>query len=92
MAAIDIDVRRLPDRFTKPLVLATVVSTAVVALMDGPWENWVRAVLGGVVLGVVHLALALLGGRTGLGLGDVKLSQSGGCAGHRRGVGPADGG
>lgn len=76
MAAIDIDVRRLPDRFTKPLVPASIVATGGVALVAGAGNDWVRAVLGGVALGVVYLVLALLGGGTGLGLGDVKLAPS----------------
>lgn len=76
MAAIDIDVRRLPDRFTKPLVPASVVATGGVALVAGAGDDWLRALLGGVVLGVVYLVLALLGGGTGLGLGDVKLAPS----------------
>ncbi|HQV82484.1 MAG TPA: A24 family peptidase [Ornithinibacter sp.] len=76
MAAIDIDVRRLPDRFTKPLVPASVLGTGLVALVTGSGGDWVRGVLGGVVLGVVYLVLALLGRGTGLGLGDVKLAPS----------------
>jgi leader peptidase (prepilin peptidase)/N-methyltransferase len=76
MAAIDIDVRRLPDRFTKPLIAASVVATGGVALVAGAGGDWVRALLGGLALGVVYLVLALLGGGTGLGLGDVKLAPS----------------
>ena len=76
MAAIDIDVRRLPDRFTKPLVPASVLGTGLVALVTGSGGDWVRGVLGGLVLGVVYLVLALLGRGTGLGLGDVKLAPS----------------
>ena len=69
MAAIDIDVRRLPDRFTKPLVPASVLGTGLVALVTGSGGDWVRGVLCGLVL-------ALLGRGTGLGLGDVKLAPS----------------
>ena len=76
MAAIDIDVRRLPDRFTKPLVAISVVATGGVALVAGAGGDWVRALLGGLALGVVYLVLALLGGGSGLGLGDVKLAPS----------------
>ena len=66
----------LPDRFTKPLVPASVLGTGLVALVTGSGGDWVRGVLGGVVLGVVYLVLALLGRGTGLGLGDVKLAPS----------------
>lgn len=76
MAAIDIDVRRLPDRFTKPLVPATVVATGGVGLVAGSGGDWARGLLGGMALAVVYLVLALLGGGTGLGLGDVKLAPS----------------
>ena len=76
MAAIDIDVRRLPDRFTKPLVPVSIVATGGVALVAGAGGEWVRALLGALVLGVVYLVLALLGGGSGLGLGDVKLAPS----------------
>jgi leader peptidase (prepilin peptidase)/N-methyltransferase len=47
-----------------------------VALVAGLGGDWARGLLGGMALAVVYLVLALLGGGTGLGLGDVKLAPS----------------
>ncbi|KGN38306.1 prepilin peptidase [Knoellia subterranea] len=76
VSAIDLDVRRLPDRFTLPLIPATAAGLAVVALVHGDLSNWLRAVLAGLAVGAIHLGLAFIGGGTGLGLGDVKLSPT----------------
>lgn len=75
-SAIDLDVRRLPDRFTLPLIPATATGLAVVALVHGDWSAWLRAIVAGAVLAAIYLVLALIGGGTGMGLGDVKLSPT----------------
>lgn len=75
LTAIDIDVRRLPDRLTKPLAAGLLVALLAVALIDGSFDSWVRAVLAGLTLGAVYLVLVLVGGG-GMGLGDAKLAPS----------------
>lgn len=78
LAAIDLDVHRLPDRITLPLVAATPVALGLVALVDQDSSAWLRAVLGGLALGAVYLVLAMIG--DGMGGGDVKLAPSLGMA------------
>lgn len=75
-SAIDLDVRRLPDRFTKPLVPATALGLALVALAHGEWSDWLRAMAAAAAVGAAYLVLALVGGGNGLGLGDVKLAPT----------------
>ena len=74
LAAIDLDVRRLPDRITGPLALALVVSLLVAGYASGSLRAWQRALLAGLALGGSLLVVAVAGG--GLGLGDVKLAPS----------------
>ena len=76
LAAIDLDVLRLPDKLTIPLAVGVVVSLLVVALIADDIASWVRAVLAGVALGVFYLVLVLLRSGTGMGLGDAKLAPS----------------
>ncbi|WP_068249316.1 prepilin peptidase [Janibacter corallicola] len=77
LAAIDIDVRRLPDRLTYPLFLGGLAGLFVVGLIEGDLEtDWVRALLGAAALGGFYFLLILIGGGGRMGLGDVKLSPS----------------
>lgn len=76
LTAIDIDVRRLPDRLTYPLFLGSLVGLFVVGLVEGELDDWVRALLGAAALGGLYFLLALIGGGNRMGLGDVKLSPS----------------
>jgi len=73
LAAIDVDVRRLPDTWTGPGALAAVVSLGVAAGLGDDGARWLVAVGCGLVNGAVYLLLALVN-PAGLGLGDVKLA------------------
>lgn len=73
LAAIDVAVRRLPDRLTLPAypVLAVLLAAAASATGDLPALG--RALLGGLALAVAYYVLALI--RPGqLGGGDIKLA------------------
>lgn len=76
LAAIDLDVHRLPDRLLLPTTLLAALGLGVQALLDPATAGaFLRALTAGAVVGVGHLALALLTAhRGGLGLGDVKLA------------------
>lgn len=76
LAAIDIDVWRLPDMLTQPLAVGLVVALLAVALVDGGTAPWVRALLAGVVLGLLYLVMAVISRGAGMGLGDAKLAPS----------------
>lgn len=75
LAAIDLDVHRLPDMLTYPLVPVALAVALVASISTGDWYALIRAVLGGVVLCVAYFVLLLMSrGAAGLGLGDVKLA------------------
>lgn len=77
MAAIDLDVHRLPDRIMFPAMLALGVGLALAALVGGGPGPLVRALLGGLGGGGLYLLIALLSlvrGSLAVGLGDVKLA------------------
>lgn len=84
LAVIDLDVHRLPNALT--LRAAGVVAGGLVlaGLVDAHRSGTTvfdadaarRAIAGAVALGVCYLALALLGGGSGMGLGDVKLAPT----------------
>lgn len=76
ISAIDLDVQRLPDRWTKPAMVAAPVATAVLAGLDRDLGSWVRSLLAALALGAVYFLLVLLGGGSGMGLGDAKLAPS----------------
>ena len=76
VCAIDVDVRRLPDRWTYPAMLGAPLATGLLALVDRDGAAWLRSLLAGLALAVVYLVLVLIGGASGLGLGDAKLAPS----------------
>lgn len=77
LAAIDLDVHRLPDAVVLPSypVLAALLALASWGVDD--WQALGRAGIGAVVLGAFYLVPGLLGG---MGLGDVKLAPILGAA------------
>lgn len=74
LAAVDLQVRRLPDRLTALLAALAAGLATLAAATGGGWEAWRRALLAGALLGLAYLVLALIAGGGGLGLGDVKLA------------------
>ncbi|WP_050670804.1 prepilin peptidase [Luteipulveratus halotolerans] len=80
LSGIDIDVRRLPDRWTWPGAGAAAVATLGCALVAGDLGRWWGALACGTVLSLTYLTLAVVGdialGEGSLGLGDVKLAMS----------------
>jgi len=73
LAAIDVDVRRLPDRWTLPAYPAAALLLAGCAVGEGAWGSWWSALGCAVGSGVAYLVLSMLN-PAGLGLGDVKLA------------------
>lgn len=81
LTAIDLDVHRLPNAWTLPMLVVVPVGLLAATWMEGTGlSDWIRAVLAGVGVGGFFLLLALLGGGSGMGLGDVKLAPSLGMA------------
>jgi len=75
LAFIDTAVRRLPDRLTIPAYAGTAVLLLAAAATGGHWPILLRAVLGGLALAALYLALLLIS-PAAMGLGDVKLALS----------------
>jgi leader peptidase (prepilin peptidase)/N-methyltransferase len=79
LTAIDLEVRRLPDRIVFPTVLVlAVLFAAASALLGDPWPA-LRALAGGAALCAFYLILLVVS-RGGMGLGDVKLAAALGLA------------
>ena len=73
LAAIDLDVHRLPDAIVLPSYLVGVALLAPAVLVDGDGTAALRGAAGALVLGGLYLGLALA--RPGaMGFGDVKLA------------------
>lgn len=79
LAAIDLAVKRLPDRITLPSYPVLLVLLAAAAIADRAPAALGWALLGGAALGAVFLLLALIAPGQ-LGLGDVKLAGLAGIA------------
>jgi leader peptidase (prepilin peptidase) / N-methyltransferase len=73
LAFIDLDTKRLPDRLTLPSYVVALVLLGVAAAVDGAWDALLRAVLGGLVLGLFYGVLWFVY-PSGMGFGDVKFS------------------
>lgn len=77
LAAMDLDVHRLPDRIMWPTMAVLAVGLALAATVSAEWPVLGRFLLAGLVCGAGYLGLALLSlarGSLALGLGDVKLA------------------
>ena len=78
LTLVDLDEHRLPNRLTLACVVVTTcgLDLATLATSSAGWLEARRALAGAALLGLFYLALALLGGGRGMGLGDVKLAPS----------------
>jgi leader peptidase (prepilin peptidase)/N-methyltransferase len=72
LSAIDIAIRRVPDRIVLPAVPAAIALLALAAHSAGTFSSLGRALFAGVATFVAYLALALATGQ--LGLGDCKAA------------------
>ena len=73
LAAIDLDVRRLPDALTLPSYPVAIVLLGVPALISGSSGAWLRGLAAGAALFLFYFLLVLIYPK-GMGFGDVKLS------------------
>jgi leader peptidase (prepilin peptidase) / N-methyltransferase len=77
LAAIDLDVHRLPDRLTGALTVGCAVAVLTASAAVGDSAALGRSTVAGAGLGVGYLVLRLLSpGRAGIGFGDVKLAPA----------------
>ena len=73
LAAIDLDVHRLPNTIVLPAYFVGGVTLTVAAISTGDLESLARAAAGAGILFLFYLVLALIAPR-GMGMGDVKLA------------------
>lgn len=76
LAAIDLDVHRLPDRWTGPTFGAALVGVVALSAVRGQWHSLFVAVLCACGIGLFFFTVAVIAGGQGFGLGDVKLSPT----------------
>lgn len=77
LAAMDLDVHRLPDRIMWPTMGSLLIGLTAAAVIGTEWSVLLRVVLAGLACGGAYLLVALLSlarGSLALGLGDVKLA------------------
>ncbi len=86
LAAIDLDVMRLPNRILAPVAAATFIGLASTGIADGGWATAAMGLLGGLIAGAAFGVLNLLT-RGGVGFGDVKLATVIGTALGTNGLG-----
>lgn len=72
LAAIDLDVHRLPDGIQLPAYPAMGLGLTLASWESGRWDSLWRAGIAAVAAFVGFLIMALIG--TGMGFGDVKLA------------------
>lgn len=73
LAAVDLDVHRLPDRVLGPVAVASLLTVVVVSAATHRFQVPVLGGVGLVLAGGCYFALHLVGGGA-VGLGDVKLA------------------
>ncbi|MCA0295264.1 MAG: prepilin peptidase [Actinobacteria bacterium] len=73
LAAIDLDVMRLPNRILVPVAVAAFGGLASTVLTQSGWTTALRGLLGGLIAGGTLAVLSLIT-HGGIGFGDVKLA------------------
>jgi leader peptidase (prepilin peptidase) / N-methyltransferase len=73
---IDLRTHRLPNPLTFAALSGVLLFEALDAVLQSRWDALARAVLAAAVYGLIFLVIAVVLGRRGLGLGDVKLMLS----------------
>ena len=74
LAAIDLDVHRLPDAIQLPAYPVLAALLAACSLAAGDWPAYLRALLAGLAMFCVFLVLVLIAPGGGMGFGDAKLA------------------
>jgi leader peptidase (prepilin peptidase)/N-methyltransferase len=72
-ALIDIDAHRLPNAIVLPSYPVVAALLLLPAVVNGRWDDYLRAALGGLILFAFYFLLAFIY-PAGMGFGDVKLA------------------
>ena len=73
LGAIDVRHKLLPNRLVLPFLIGALVLLTLAAAVSGAWMQLLGGLLGGAVLFLLYLVMALIK-PGGIGLGDVKLA------------------
>jgi leader peptidase (prepilin peptidase)/N-methyltransferase len=73
LSAIDLDTKRLPNAIVLPSYVVALVLFLLPAILEGQWDDYLRAVLAGLALFAFYFLLAFIY-PAGMGFGDVKLA------------------
>ncbi|WP_345751249.1 prepilin peptidase [Microbacterium rhizophilus] len=73
LAAIDLDLHRLPNALVYPLAATGAILLSAAAITGGEGAAALRSLIGAVAMGAVYLAIAVVK-PGGMGMGDVKLA------------------
>jgi leader peptidase (prepilin peptidase)/N-methyltransferase len=73
LAAIDLDLKRLPDRIVLPSIAVGIVLLAVATIGTADWWMLARGLIGGAALFAFYFAIVMAYPK-GMGFGDVKLA------------------
>ena len=87
LAAIDLDVHRLPNAIVLPTFAVVAGLLALAAVLAAQWEALLRLGIGALVVGGIYVLLAVVV-PGGMGFGDVKLAPTLGAALAVLGWGP----
>jgi len=79
LAFIDAAVHRLPNLLTAAWVAGTLGGLILPAALESRWDDWLRALVGGIALTVAFGLVALVRSRA-VGWGDVKAAATAGVA------------
>lgn len=70
---VDVREHRLPNRLVAVLTVAVALSLVAASAQTGDWAALLRALLGGLALAGLYLAVAIISPAS-MGMGDVKLA------------------
>jgi len=73
LALIDIDLHKLPNKIVLPAYIVGAVTLGAASLIEGDFEQLLRAAIGAVALFVAYFVMAIVY-PGGMGFGDVKLA------------------
>jgi leader peptidase (prepilin peptidase)/N-methyltransferase len=73
LAAIDLDLKRLPDRIVLPSIVVGIVLLAIGTIGSGDWWMLARGLIGGAALFAFYFVILMVYPK-GMGFGDVKLA------------------
>ena len=73
LTLIDLDIHKLPNKIVVPAYVVGIVTLGAASVIEGGFDQLIRAALGGAILFVAYFVMAIVY-PGGMGFGDVKLA------------------